>query len=149
MISITLLGERETRGFYSTLPGKLKLASTEIELDIARDVQKGTRQRIASRFRQRSGRMWESVRVHKFGRHWGVAAGGVTAPYFPVQEYGKDIVGWHFVPGGLGKHGEGTSRPGGMIRIRGRKPFSDAIASARARSKAIGERRLRRVGVRR
>ena len=146
MISIQLTGDRETRGFFSRLPREIKMASKEIEFDIAKDVQKGTRFRISKRFRQKSGRMYESVRVHKFGNHWGVMAGGATAPYFPVQEYGKEIVGWHFVPSDFGKHGEGTSRKGGIIRVPGRKPFTDAIISARMRSDKIAERRLRRIG---
>ena len=146
MISIQLTGDRETRGFFSKLPGRMRVAAKEIEFDIAKDVQKGTRFRISQKFRQKSGRMYESVRVHKFGHHWGVMAGGTTAPYFAIQEWGKDIVGWQFHPSDFGKHGEGTSRRGGMIRIRGKKPFTEAIASARARSPTIAIKRLARIG---
>jgi len=149
MISIQLTGEREARGFFSKLPGRINVTKKEIELDIAKEVVARTRTNILQRFRQRDRRMLESVRLHKFGIHWGAIAGGATAPFFPVQEFGKDIVGWRFVPdptGRAGKYGEGFAVKGGMIRIKGKRPFTDAIAHARANAVKTAGVRLRRVG---
>lgn len=149
MISIQMTGEREARGFFSKLPGKINVAKREIELDIAKEVAAGTRANISQRFKQKDGRMLESVRLHKFGLHWGVIAGGATAPYFPVQEFGKDIMGWSFIPdptGRSGKYGEGHSVKGGMIRIKGRRPMTDAIVLARKNAVNTARKRLRRIG---
>lgn len=148
MIDIKLEGIRETIGMFNKVKGHLPVVTRQIELDISKDVQRGTRFRITKRFKRRTGRMWQSVLVTKFGKHWGVKAGGWTAPYFAVQEYGGVMPGYKFVwKRGTGKHDEGFMIPFPMTSIRrGKFPFTDAVVSARRRANIIAERRLKKLG---
>lgn len=149
MITMKLSGDKEALGFFSKLPERLRVAKNDIELDIAKDAAKQARFQVSRRFKQRSGRMRESIKIEKFGNHWGVKAGGDEAPYFRIQEEGFIVRGWHFEPWpGHGRHSEGLSWPGGMIRIPARHPFLNAVMSTSRRSSQIAERRLKQIGVR-
>ena len=149
---IRVKGVKET----SKALGLLSASIPRMSLPLAKDVVRGAKFRITNRLgshRSRGG-MKKSLEIVKRakGKHY-VFAGGTTAPYFGLQEFGGHIIGKRFVwRRGKGRHGEGYMIPAPMTSIRrGHFPLTDAVLSTERRADLIVlrelEKEIRKVGL--
>ncbi len=149
-VTFKITGANETVRYLKGIESKFPYATNEIGRNIATDVARGTRMRIINMVRRtkgigRTGNLLNSVKTNKVGNHWNTSVGGSLAPYARVQEFGKTISGYHFVPNRRGRHAEGVSAPGGSIRVPAHYFFTNSVETTRSRAKKIAKRTIDRL----
>jgi hypothetical protein len=150
-LKLEVIGDKRILTRFRGIRKRYKKTSERASHDLSRDIQRGTRHRITRRLKgdvsryskPRTGNLWKSVKTIRRGRYWTCQMGGPEAKYATIQEYGKTISGWHFIP--KYGYGRGFSVPGGNISIPGHYMMTDAIKSTRRRAKNIVRRRFKRL----